>query len=447
MRSQNKILKKSKIEFDDDLHSCIEDLFSPEKQSVGEEFFNSTILKLNKHLCADYVFIARVNEVENLLESVAFCDRNDILSPISFPMEGSLCQKVIEQKCSTFLQNIKSSDNLNKHFQGKDIKSYLAVPLYGSNMQSIGVLTALFVEPIINEKRQESLMYMFSSRIGSELEHMESERELKRRNLELLVFKEELIRKNKELDKMNNDLKDAKLKAEESNMLKSSFLANLSHEIRTPMNAIIGFTELLRSNNLSSEEKSEYLDIVHQNGNQLMRVMDAIIDISKLQAKAYVEPKQVVAINEVFNAVYDNFSTEISACKKPISLKLFLDANDGSDKLYTHKEALTKVFEHLLDNAIKFTREGEIVIGYLIYDDYYEFFIKDTGIGIPSGDEEVIFDLFRQADTNNTREFEGNGIGLSIVKKYVEIMKGKVWAEPNQTEGAMFKLQIPKFAD
>ncbi len=447
MRSHSKILKKSKIELDEDLHSCIVDLFNPERQYIGEEFFNVTIQKLNNHLNADYVFIARINEVENRLESVAFCNQDEILPTISFPMEGSLCQKVIEQRCSTFLQNITSESNINKHFKDKDIKAYLAVPLYGSKMEPIGVLTALFQNPVLNQKRQESLMYMFSSRIGSELEHMESERELKRRNLELLVFKEELIRKNKELDKMNKELSEAKLKAEESNMLKSSFLANLSHEIRTPMNAIIGFTELLKSNNLSNEEKSEYLDIVHQNGNQLMRVMDAIIDISKLQAKAYVEPKQVVSINDIFNSVFDSFSNEINVCKKPIKLKLFLDANNGSDKLYTHKDALIKVFEHLLDNAIKFTREGEVVIGYLIFDDYFEFFIKDTGIGIPPGDEDVIFDLFRQADLDNTREFEGNGIGLSIVKKYVEIMKGKVWAEPNQTEGAMFKFQIPKFVD
>ncbi len=159
-----------------------------------------------------------------------------------------------------------------------------------------------------------------------------------------------------------------------------------------------------------------------------MRVMDAIIDISKLQAKAYIEPKQVVAVNEIFKSVSNAFSKEIDACKKSITLKLFLDANNGSDKLYTHKDALTKVFEHLLDNAVKFTREGEIIIGYLIYDDYFEFFVKDTGIGIPRGDEEVIFDLFRQADLENTREFEGNGIGLSIVKKYVvERAKSKKW--------------------
>ena len=447
MKNPDKIFNNNKIELDNDLYSCIVDLFSPENQFVGESFFTNAIQKLIKHISADFVFIARINEVEESLESVAICDRKDILPQISFPKKGSLCEKVIDNKCPTFIENLNQNQILNDFFKNKQIKAYLAVPLYGSDHEPIGVLSALFQSEIRNLKRPESLMYMFSSRIGTELEHMESERELKRRNLELLVFKEELIKKNEELDKINNQLKAAKLKAEESNMLKSSFLANLSHEIRTPMNAIIGFTELLKSNTLNPEERTEYLDIVHQNGNQLMRVMDAIIDISKLQAKAYVEPKQVVLLNKTFASLKYAFSKEIEACRKPIELKLFLDANDGDDEIYTHPEALYKVFEHLLDNAVKFTREGEIILGYIIYDDYYEFFIKDTGVGIPEGEEEKIFDLFRQADLNNTREFEGNGVGLSIVKKYVEIMQGRVWAETNQDKGALFKIQLPKFTD
>jgi len=444
---KDKAVLTQQLDFGNDWESCIYDLFNPENQVVGESFFDTTIQKLNKYLSADYLFIARINEVESTLESVAFCNKIGNLKPISFPIEGSLCNKVIQGNCPTFINNVEESLVINEHFKGKRINSYVSVPLYGSSRNTIGVLTALFCHPVENAKKVESLMFMFSARIGAELEHLESERELKRRNLELLVFKEELIRKNKELDKINTELKQAKLKAEESDTLKSSFLANLSHEIRTPMNAIIGFTELLKSNNLSQDEKEEYLEIVHQNGNQLMRVMDALIDISKLQAKAYVEVRESLSVNDMLRSIQKTFSESIAASQKTINLKLYLDADSGKDKIYTHKEALFKVLDHLMDNAVKFTHTGEIVVGYQIFDDYFEFFVKDTGIGIPEGEEERIFDLFRQGDINNTREFEGNGIGLSIVKKYMEVMKGEVWAVPEQQKGALLKFRIPKYYD
>lgn len=432
------------LSLDNNWESCIFDLFNPQYQLVGEEFFTTTIQKLNKYLLADYVFISRINKDDKTLDSIAFCNKKKILPPFSFAIANSLCEETILKNGPTYIQNIGDKNNINEFFSKKNITTYLGVPLFGSSRKPIGVLTALFTDSIENIKKSESLMFMFSSRIGAEIEHLESERELKRRNLELLVFKEELIRKNKELDQINGDIKKATLKAEESNKLKTSFLANLSHEIRTPMNAIIGFTELLKSNNLNADEKTEYLDIVYQNGNQLMRVMDALIDISKLQAESYVEPLEEISINKLFNESYTTYHNEIAIFKKPITLKLYMDAPNRLATIVTHKTAFLKVFDHLIDNAIKFTHEGEIEIGYYLFDDYFEFFVRDTGIGIPKGDEECIFDLFRQADSNSTRQFEGNGIGLSIVKKYIEIMKGTVWAESNQEAGALLKFRLPK---
>ncbi len=444
-RSNN--ISTHQLDFGNDWESCIYNLFNPENHAVGEEFFDTTILNLNKYISADYVLITRVNEVANSLESVSFCDKEKLLNPISFEIQGTICERVLKQNCPTFINNVQDQFNVSEYFKGKNIKTYIAVPLYGATREPIGILTALFRNKINNAKYIESLMFMFSSRIGSEIEHLEKERELKRRNLELLVFKEELIKKNKELDQINQELKETTLKAEESNMLKTSFLANLSHEIRTPMNAIIGFTELLKSNNLSAEEKKEYLDIVHQNGNQLLRVMDALIDISKLQAKAYTESKKKISINTLFSELYPAFAHEISVLQKPIGLKLYFDAEEGNDILCTYKDALKKILDHIVGNAIKFTHEGEIELGYQIFDNYFEFFVKDTGVGIPEGQEERIFDLFRQADINQTREFEGNGIGLSIVRKYTEVMGGSVWAESKCFNGSLFKFRIPRFAD
>ncbi len=435
---------KQQLYFGNNWEACMLDIFNPQNQVLGEEFFNTTILKLNKYLEADFVFISRINEVNQSFDTLAFCNNDQILNPISFPIEGSLCEKTITKNAPTFIKDAQKHFEINDYFKGHNISTYLAYPLYGSSTSAIGVLTALFSHPKENVKKMESLMFLFSSRIGIEIEHMESKRELKRRNLELLVFKEELIHKNKELDKMNDELKQATLKAKESNKLKTSFLANLSHEVRTPMNAIIGFTELIKSNNLNPDEKTEYLDIVLQNGNQLMRVMDALIDISKLQTKAYIEPLEEISVHKLFEDVYETFAKEIQICKKPISFNILLNSVFQDESLTTYKDALLKVFEHLIENAIKFTHEGEINIGYHVFDDHFEFFVEDTGIGIPDGEEERIFDLFRQANIQNTREFEGNGIGLSIVKKYIEIMHGSIWAEPNREKGAIFRFHLPR---
>ncbi|TLX77558.1 HAMP domain-containing histidine kinase [Labilibacter sediminis] len=440
---RNEQIYSQQISLGNDWESCIYDLFNPQNAVIGEEFMEITIQKLNKYLNADFIFIAKVDKEEKVLESVAFCDRESVLKPFTIPYKNTPCEEVLAQSHITFKNNVQVNFPNDHRLQNLNVEGYSGVPLYNSSRQPIGVLTALFCDPIIDAKKIESLMFMFSSRISSELEHMEKERELKRRNLELLVFKEELIRKNKELDLINGELKQATSKAEESVKLKSSFLANLSHEIRTPMNAIIGFTELLKSNNLSNEEKASYLDIIHQNGNQLMRVMDALIDISKLQAKAYVETREKISINKILSEIYTNFSHEIKVRQKPIKLVLEFGEDDGHDELCIFKEAIFKIFDHLLGNAIKFTQEGQITLGYDVYEDYFEFFVQDTGIGIPKGEEERIFDLFRQVDIKHTREFGGNGIGLSIVKKYVEVMNGEVWAEPMQETGALIKFRLP----
>ncbi len=419
------------------------DLFNPSSKTETGNFIEQSIIKLNQFVDADYAFVGVLNEDGKQIDSIAVCNKTEILPSYSFNLEDTSCEEVVKnghilfKKCvQLHLPQEDSTNNLG-------IKSYYGVPLYNSQKDIIGVLAIYYCTPKVSNKTTENILYMLSSRISSELEYIERENELKRKNLELLIFKEELIRKNQKLDHINQELKSVSAKAEESNKLKSSFLANLSHEIRTPMNAIIGFTELLRSNNITNIEKDDYLNIIYQNGNQLMRVMDGLLDISKFQAKSTIESKEYISLNTLFDQIKAQYTEEIKICHKPIDLIIYQGASSGSDKIFTYKEALLKVLDHLLENAIKFTPSGAISIGYDILDDYFEFFIEDTGIGVPKGEEQSIFDMFRQADLNKTREFGGTGIGLSIVAKYIEMMGGQIWAEPNRTQGALFKFQIP----
>ncbi|GAF01691.1 sensor histidine kinase [Saccharicrinis fermentans] len=431
------------LKLDHDLESCIYELFNPNNVMLGDDFFVASALSMCTYLNADYAFIARINPREETLEMLANCHKGEIVQGSVLQCDDEPCKQVIADNIVTYKESVRAAFPDSKLLKECEAEAFCGVPLYNASRKPIGVLLTLYSHKISDAKKIETLMFMYSSKVGSELEHRDRQLELRMHNMELLVFKEELISKNRELDQINNELKKVTLKAEEGNKLKSSFLANLSHEIRTPMNAIIGFTELLKSNNLSVEEKDEYLNIIYQNGNQLMRVMDALIDISKLQAKVYVEQKQRVRVNKMVSELHRNYSQEIKAMRKDIRILMLPGAADGMDILHTHKEALCKVFDHLIDNAIKFTHHGTVYIGYTVGDGCYEFFVKDTGVGIVKGQEENIFDLFRQGDVEKSREFGGNGIGLSIVKKYVEIMDGSVWAECNQKEGALIKFIIP----
>ncbi len=419
------------------------DILNPSLRDTENSFIEDSILKFNRFVDADYALVGLISENGKQINSVAVCDRTKLLTPYTFDLEDTPCEEIIKNGHLLFEKGIESSFPKAGTLHSVGIKSYYGVPLYNSKKDIIGVLAIYYCSPKVSSKATKTLLYTLSSRISSELEHIERENELKRKNLELLVFKEELIHKNQKLDQINKELHEVSAKAEESNKLKSSFLANLSHEIRTPMNAIIGFTELLRSNNISSSEKDEFLNIIYQNGNQLMRVMDGLLDISKLQAKTTADSKEILSINELLNSIKKQYKEEINICQKNIDFQIYQGATSGADKLYTYKEAFLKIMDHLLENAIKFTPSGAITVGYDIYDDYFEFFVEDTGVGIPNGEEQNIFDMFRQADLNKTREFGGTGIGLSIVAKYIELIGGKVWAEPNRENGALFKFQIP----
>ena len=140
---------------------------------------------------------------------------------------------------------------------------------------------------------------------------------------------------------------------------------------------------------------------------------------------------------------YEYYHKMIKVAQKPISLNLKKGVEAPKDTILTNDEIIDKVLGHLLDNAVKFTREGDVSFGYEPQLDSFLFYVKDTGIGIPRGKEEVIFDLFRQADIDATREFGGNGLGLALARKYLGVLGGKIWVESHPQEGSAFYFTVP----
>jgi PAS domain S-box-containing protein len=238
-----------------------------------------------------------------------------------------------------------------------------------------------------------------------------------------------------------NELIEAKEKAVESDKLKTAFLANMSHEIRTPMNGILGFTELLKSPELRSDDRELYLSVIEQSGSRLLNLINDIIDISKIEAGQMVFTVEPSNVNEMVEMEFQFFLSE--AEKMGLGLSCFKGLPDEKAVVVTDTMRLNQVLTNLIKNSLKFTSKGKIEFGYILKGDYLEFSVSDDGIGISDEMRNKIFERFHQGDLVLTRRYEGAGLGLSISKAIVEMLGGKIWVEAKEGEGSTFKFTIP----
>jgi len=237
------------------------------------------------------------------------------------------------------------------------------------------------------------------------------------------------------------DLNKAKDRAEQSDHLKSAFLANMSHEIRTPMNGILGFAELLKEPQLSGEAQEKYIGIIEKSGERMLNIINDIIDISKVESNQMVVSISETKINEQIENLYNFFLPEIEKKGLSLSFKNGLDFNQSIIK--TDKDKLFAILTNLIKNAIKFTHSGSIEFGYEQKGTYFEFYVKDTGIGLSPKAIGVIFERFRQDNEQLNQFHQGSGLGLTISKAYVEMLGGKIWVESQVGVGSQFYFTIP----
>jgi PAS domain S-box-containing protein len=248
-----------------------------------------------------------------------------------------------------------------------------------------------------------------------------------------------------ERKKMENDLIFAKEKAEESDKLKSSFLANMSHEIRTPLNGILGFSELLKDNGLSKDEQDSYIDIINKKGKHLLNIISDIIDISRIESNQIKLIKEHFCLNDLMEEMIKSFCNEkIDKGKKHLEIRYKKENAKRKTCITTDKYRLSQIIQNLVSNALKYTLKGYIEIDWKLKNkNMLEFYVKDTGIGIPQEKQQLIFERFRQADDGYTRSFGGTGLGLSISKKLANILGGKIQVESHVKKGSVFSFSIP----
>lgn len=243
--------------------------------------------------------------------------------------------------------------------------------------------------------------------------------------------------------KAEEDLIKAKNRAEEADRLKSAFLANMSHEIRTPMNGILGFTDLLIEEEVSNEERESYLNIIKKNGDQLLNIINDILDLSKIEVGQLKLAYENLNVHNLFKELETTFVKHIYELKKDLVLTTEIEIPDKTT-IYCDPTRIRQIFNNLLSNALKFTEKGEINIGFKKDENFYMFWVKDTGIGLNKKEQSVIFERFIQVDIGHSRRHSGTGLGLSIIKGLVDLMNGKIRVDSKPGVGSTFYFTIPQ---
>ncbi len=296
----------------------------------------------------------------------------------------------------------------------------------------------VFVEKVKAEGEVQSFEATFRKRNQELFTGIISAKLTRYKGVDCMVTITRDISERKEFE---SKLMQAKEKAEESDRLKSTFLANLSHEIRTPMNGIIGFTELLQRNNLSDHDRSHFLGIISQSSERMLTLINELIDISIIESGQMKMHIHRVDLPELMQQLFYFYQNRVET--KGLKFTLEMPQQEILPYLFTDNDKLTAILSNLLNNAIKFTANGRITFGYTVQGEEVLFWVEDTGIGMDAKTLEIIFDRFRQADSSLDRNYDGVGLGLSITRSYVEMLGGKIHVDSEVDKGSVFSFKIP----
>jgi len=265
--------------------------------------------------------------------------------------------------------------------------------------------------------------------------------EKEKRAAELVIANKELVFQNEEKEKRAAELVIAKEKAEESDQLKTAFLHNISHEIRTPISAIVGFSGFLKDPELRPEKRNNFADIVIKSSEQLLSIITDIISIATIEAGQQKIHEKEINLNSNIQLLYSQYITKATHLEIKLDFNTTLPNNEAFIK--TDGTKLLEILSNLIGNSLKFIKQGSIEFGYHLKENMLEFYVKDTGIGIPKEMQEIIFDRFRQVESGPERDYGGSGLGLSISKSQVELLGGKIWLNSELGKGSTFYFTIP----
>ena len=386
----------------------------------------------NKTITSGYFFVVRlmdikfIQDLEKLTSStIIFTDTN-----------------VVIPKQKNQISSIYTLTDYNNQFVGK-LLFKRTFEVYFENAIRILyiIIVAFIINLIINLIYTRKLVYYPLDLVRRALEsgNRKAIKELKKTTGEFSYIGD-LFEEN---SNQKIELIKARIKAEEGDRLKSSFLANLSHEIRTPMNAINGFTELILNTKTSESEKLEYLNVIEKSGKNLVGIIDDLIEMSKIDSNQITPNYAVINLESCVTELYETIKITIK--NKDLDFKLINSKTPAEFNIITDDIKLKQVIVNLVNNAVKFTETGTVSFGYEIdkIENKIQFTIKDTGLGIDQDNHKNIFDRFKRVDSDISIKVGGLGLGLAITKAYVELLGGTISLESKLGVGTTFYFSIP----
>lgn len=387
----------------------------------------------NKTAAAGYFFVVRlidiafIQKLEKLTNStILLIDSKNVTLPISEDKITSLY--TLKDNRNQFVARFLFKRNFEVYFENAINLLYV-------------IIVAFIINLIVNLIYTRRLVYYPLDLVRRALEsgNRRAIKELKKSTGEFSYIGN-LFEEN---SNQKLELIKAKIKAEESDRLKSSFLANLSHEIRTPMNAINGFTELILNTKISKKEKLEYLSVIEKSGKNLVGIIDDLIEMSKIESNQLTPNLTVINLDSLVTELFE--TVKITIQNKDIIFKLVKAKSPAKFNIVTDDIKLKQVIINLLTNAIKFTEKGSVTFGFEVDDEkqLINFTIRDSGLGIDEQNHKYIFDRFKRVDSDISIKVGGLGLGLAISKAYIDLLGGSISLESKVGKGSTFYFSIP----
>ena len=420
------------LENPENMDSVLEFIASTASQT-GLEFFQNLVLKLSSLLNAEFGLVTRVVERDPMrVQTLAFSQHGRIAENLQYLVETTPCETVYKNGFSYFPESLQALFPEDRDLETMGADSYMGAPLLCENGQCIGHLCVLGSQPVGEEKYARHVLKILASRAGAELGRLRAEEELIYQRDHLM----ELV------DEKTVELQNALRRAEEGSEAKTIFLGRMSHEFRTPLNAIIGFADLLKSEETIASEPDlkTYIEGIQKAGWHLTEMVKDILDIS------LIESDQIkLDMDRCYLPHLSEECVELirpAAQKKNISIEHAPDAFECS-WIQGDCNRLKQIILNLLSNAVKYNKEGGSM--HIYYSEptccNVRLHVADTGIGIPEEAREKVFEVFERFH-NKELVIEGTGIGLALTKRLVEHMGGKIGVESNKDGGSTFWVEL-----